>query len=120
MHEIVALLMAGGRGSRMAASGAEVPKPLVEVGGRPLIVLAIQRLLRVGIREIHIALHHRADDAESERQDDADRCDPTDAAVDELEDAVRALLAHGPPHREHPNTIRPQTARSRRLGSALQ
>lgn len=60
MADFAALLMAGGAGSRMEACASSVPKALIEVGGTPLIVLTIKRLLRAGVREIHVALHHRA------------------------------------------------------------
>ena len=60
MTDFAALLMAGGAGSRMASVNPAVAKCLTEIGGTPLIALTIKRLLRAGIREIHIALHHRA------------------------------------------------------------
>jgi NDP-sugar pyrophosphorylase family protein len=55
----IALVMAGGAGSRMARTTPLVPKPLVTVGGEPLILLTIRRLLAVGIDDIRVAVHHR-------------------------------------------------------------
>ena len=54
------LIMAGGRGTRLAHSGVRVPKPLVPVGGRPVIELLLRRLLRAGAQEVYVSLGHRA------------------------------------------------------------
>jgi len=52
----VALLMAGGSGERMRASGVELPKPLVPVGGVPLIERNLHQLLRHGLSDIVVAV----------------------------------------------------------------
>jgi NDP-sugar pyrophosphorylase family protein len=52
----VALLMAGGGGARMRASGVDIPKPLVSVRGVPLIEHNLRRLLRCGLTEIVVAV----------------------------------------------------------------
>ena len=46
------LILAGGRGSRLAADGVEAPKPLVEVGGRPQIVNLIETFAELGCGSI--------------------------------------------------------------------
>ena len=46
------LILAGGRGSRLAADGIETPKPLVEVGGRPQIVNLIETFAELGCESI--------------------------------------------------------------------
>ena len=46
------LILAGGRGSRLAADGVEAPKPLVEVGGRPQIVNLIETFAELGCESI--------------------------------------------------------------------
>jgi len=46
------LILAGGRGSRLAADGVETPKPLVEVGGRPQIVNLIETFAELGCESI--------------------------------------------------------------------
>lgn len=51
-----ALLMAGGSGTRMHASGVRLPKPLVPVRGVPLIERNLHQLLRHGLVEIVVAL----------------------------------------------------------------
>jgi N-acetyl-alpha-D-muramate 1-phosphate uridylyltransferase len=51
-----AMLLAAGRGERMRPLTDSVPKPLVPVGGRPLIVWHLLALARAGIREVVINL----------------------------------------------------------------
>ncbi len=51
-----ALLLAAGRGQRMRPLTDRVPKPLLEVGGKALIVWQIERLARAGVRDLVINL----------------------------------------------------------------
>lgn len=46
------LILAGGRGSRLAADGVETPKALVEVAGRPQIVNLIETFAELGCDSI--------------------------------------------------------------------
>lgn len=46
------LILAGGRGSRLAADGVETPKALVEIAGRPQIVHLIQTFQALGCATI--------------------------------------------------------------------
>jgi NDP-mannose synthase len=50
-----ALVMAGGRGERMRASGTATPKPLVTVGGKTLLEHNLLALLQSGMRDIVVA-----------------------------------------------------------------
>lgn len=56
-----ALVMAGGEGTRMARTRPSVPKPLVELGGIPLLEILVRQLLQAGIRDIRLALRHKAE-----------------------------------------------------------
>ena len=47
-----ALLLAGGKGERL---GATVPKPLVQVAGRPLAAYAVDRLAAAGVARVLVA-----------------------------------------------------------------
>ena len=57
-----AMILAAGRGERMRPLSDRTPKPLLEVGGKPLIVWQIEALARAGLREIVINAAHLADD----------------------------------------------------------
>ena len=51
-----ALIMAGGRGERMRATGAITPKPLIPIGGVPLLERNLLTLLASGFRDIVVAV----------------------------------------------------------------
>ena len=53
-----ALLFAAGRGERMRPLTETTPKPLLEVGGKPLIVWQLERLAAAGLREVVINTAH--------------------------------------------------------------
>lgn len=54
-----AMILAAGRGERMGALTATQPKPLLTIGGRPLIEHHVARLAASGIEEIVINLSYR-------------------------------------------------------------
>ncbi|WP_283150818.1 N-acetylmuramate alpha-1-phosphate uridylyltransferase MurU [Silvimonas soli] len=49
-----AMILAAGRGERMRPLTDTCPKPLLEVGGKPLIVWHLEKLAAAGIREVVI------------------------------------------------------------------
>lgn len=49
-----AMILAAGMGNRMRPLTLHTPKPLLEVGGKPLIVWHIEKLQAIGVREIVI------------------------------------------------------------------
>lgn len=51
-----AMILAAGRGERMRPLTDHTPKPLLQVGGKPLIQWHIERLVRAGITELIINL----------------------------------------------------------------
>lgn len=53
------MILAAGRGTRMHALTADVPKPLLEVGGEPLIERQIRGLAAAGIADIVVNLSYR-------------------------------------------------------------
>jgi N-acetyl-alpha-D-muramate 1-phosphate uridylyltransferase len=55
---IRAMILAAGRGERMRPLTDTTPKPLLDVGGKPLIAHQIERLAAAGIRDIVINLAH--------------------------------------------------------------
>lgn len=56
-----AIVLAAGLGTRMRPYSAAVPKPLVEVGGKPLIDYALDRLAEAGVARAVVNVHHLAD-----------------------------------------------------------
>jgi MurNAc alpha-1-phosphate uridylyltransferase len=59
---IGAMILAAGRGERMRPLSDATPKPLLAVGGKPLIVWQIEALVRAGLRDIVVNASHRAAD----------------------------------------------------------
>lgn len=56
-----AVVMAGGKGTRLHPLTAELPKPMLPVGDRPLMERIIGQLSSAGIREVSITTHHLAE-----------------------------------------------------------
>src|SRR5690242_1172159 len=52
------MILAAGRGERMRPLTDATPKPLLEVGGRPLITWLIEALARAGFRDLVINVSH--------------------------------------------------------------
>lgn len=57
-----ALIMAGGLGLRLRPITNDMPKPMVEIGGKPILEHTVERLVRQGIRQIWIIVGYRAQD----------------------------------------------------------
>jgi mannose-1-phosphate guanylyltransferase len=55
-----ALVLAAGYGERLRPLTDTIPKPLLEIGGRPLIHYPLLLLREAGIREVAINVHHLA------------------------------------------------------------
>lgn len=55
------MILAAGRGERMRPLTDTTPKPLLEVGGKPLIVWHIEKLAKAGFEEIIINIAHLGD-----------------------------------------------------------
>ena len=53
-----AMILAAGRGERMRPLTDHTPKPLLPVGGKPLIAWHLERLARAGLREVVINHAH--------------------------------------------------------------
>ena len=55
-----ALVLSAGKGERLMPLTAAVPKPIIEVGGRPLIHYPLKMLAAAGVRDVAINVHHLA------------------------------------------------------------
>ncbi len=59
-----AMVLAAGLGTRMRAFSGRIPKPLVVVGGKPLIDYVLDRLLAQGVELAVVNVHYLADEIE--------------------------------------------------------
>lgn len=55
------VIMAGGLGRRLQAHTNGKPKPLVSIGGKPVLRIIIDKLLHKGLSNIHLSLNYKAD-----------------------------------------------------------
>lgn len=53
-----AVIMAGGRGTRVASLTRDIPKPMLPLGGKPLLVREIEVLVREGFADILLVVGH--------------------------------------------------------------
>lgn len=56
-----AVVMAGGYGRRLLPLTADIPKPMLRVGDRPLIERLVQQLRDVGVARVNISTHYKAE-----------------------------------------------------------
>ena len=56
-----AVILAAGRGTRMRELTAELPKPMIEVRGKPVLQHIVEGLRDAGIRDCFIVVGYRAD-----------------------------------------------------------
>jgi NDP-sugar pyrophosphorylase family protein len=56
-----AVILAGGRGTRLGPYTTVLPKPLMPVGGHPILGIIIQQLQRAGATRVTLAVNHMAD-----------------------------------------------------------
>jgi MurNAc alpha-1-phosphate uridylyltransferase len=89
-----AMLLAAGLGTRMRPLTEQTPKPLLSLGGRPLIDHALERLAEAGVATVVVNAHWRAERIEAHL---ADRKQPRtvllhEAALLETGGSVKAAL----------------------------
>ncbi|MFH2040854.1 MAG: sugar phosphate nucleotidyltransferase [Chloroflexota bacterium] len=60
-----AVVLAGGKGTRLAPYTQILPKPLMPIGDKPILALLLRQMQRVGIEEVILTVGHMADLLES-------------------------------------------------------
>ncbi|MDH3891420.1 MAG: sugar phosphate nucleotidyltransferase [candidate division Zixibacteria bacterium] len=55
-----AVILAGGKGTRLQPLTDEIPKPLAPVGDRPIIEILLTRMKQCGVTRVHVAVNHLA------------------------------------------------------------
>lgn len=55
---IDAVIMAGGKGLRLKPYTNDIPKPMLELAGKPIIAHNVDRLISYGVRNIYISVNH--------------------------------------------------------------
>ncbi len=56
-----AMVLAAGLGTRLRPLTDRIPKPLVEIGGRPMIEYTLGMLRAAGVEDVVVNLHHKGD-----------------------------------------------------------
>jgi dTDP-glucose pyrophosphorylase/CBS domain-containing protein len=60
-ESVEAVVMAGGRGRRLIPLTDELPKPMLPIGGRPMLEWILDGLKRAGVCRVTIASHYKAE-----------------------------------------------------------
>lgn len=80
-----AVIMAGGLGTRLRPLTSATPKPLLQVGGKPILERIVQHLASAGIEEVVITTNYLAEQIEGYFGDGAD----WDVAIDYVRERER-------------------------------
>ena len=66
-----ALILVGGKGTRLASVVADVAKPMAQVDGRPFVDVIVKSLQKQGVNRIFMATGHKADSVYDYYKDNA-------------------------------------------------
>lgn len=61
LYSMKVIILAGGKGTRLPISASTIPKVLIEVRGKPLLLHQIEMLKRQGFSDIRLSLGFRSD-----------------------------------------------------------
>ncbi|MFH1688401.1 MAG: sugar phosphate nucleotidyltransferase [bacterium] len=62
---MTAVILAGGKGSRLRPLTTDLPKPLVKIGDRSILEVLLRRMADTGVHRVHLAVNHLADQIEA-------------------------------------------------------
>jgi glucose-1-phosphate cytidylyltransferase len=65
MSDVPVLILCGGRGTRLQERTAEIPKPLVEIGGRPIVWHVVQLYAVQGFRRFVLLCGYKGEQIEA-------------------------------------------------------
>ena len=68
-----AVVMAGGKGMRLRPLTENTPKPLLKIGEKPIMEHNIDRLSKVGVKNIHISVNYLGEQIEEYFQDGSNK-----------------------------------------------
>jgi NDP-sugar pyrophosphorylase family protein len=57
---VKAVILAGGKGTRLKPYSTVIPKPLVPIGNKAVLEILIGRLKKFGVRDLTICVNHLA------------------------------------------------------------
>jgi len=60
-HKVKAVVLAGGKGRRLAPYTQIIPKPLMPIGDKPILEILLRQMKRAGIREVTLTVGYLAD-----------------------------------------------------------
>ena len=55
------VIMAGGKGTRISSIASDIPKPMIKIGGKPVLEHEIECLRSQGFKDILITVSHLGD-----------------------------------------------------------
>lgn len=61
MYSKTAIILAGGKGTRLRPYTIAIPKPLVPIGSRPILEIIVSKLVEDGFDRIVVTVNHQAD-----------------------------------------------------------
>ena len=64
-NSMTAVVLAGGKGTRLMPETDETPKALMPVGGQPVVEILLRQMRRTGVKIIRMAVNHLADKIEA-------------------------------------------------------
>jgi glucose-1-phosphate cytidylyltransferase len=62
---VIVAILCGGRGTRLQSHAAEIPKPLVEIGGRPILWHVVRIYAAQGLRDFRLLTGYRGEQVQA-------------------------------------------------------